>query len=349
MIATTSPASQTILANQIQDDFPSRWQRLAAEAITDPAELCGLLGLDHALVPFAKVAAEKFGLRVPRGFVARMKRGDPQDPLLLQVLPIAAELQPAPGFTNDPVGDLASRAALGLLHKYRGRALLIGTGACAVHCRYCFRRHFPYSEETASADGWQAALDYVRADTSIDEVILSGGDPLNLSDRRLAELSNALEGIPHITRLRIHSRTAVVLPERIDAHFCRWLSSVRLQKIVVLHINHPNEINSDVQSACARLKACGTTLLNQSVLLMHVNDSVSVLSHLSESLFAVGVMPYYLNLLDLVAGAAHFEVSEARGVELMRELTARLPGYLVPKLVREAAGGRSKTSVSLFV
>ncbi len=347
MIATTSPASQINLDIR-GGERPARWQQLMAEAITDPAELLDLLGLDRSLLPAARRAAESFGLRVPRGFVTRMERANPHDPLLLQVLPLADELTAVIGFTQDPVGDLASRAANGVLHKYNGRALLIATGACAVHCRYCFRRHFPYADDTASIGRWQAALGYLRNDTSLNEVILSGGDPLNLGDRRLTELTAALADIPHIQRLRIHTRTAVVLPERIDDGFVHWLKGVPLQKVVVLHINHAQEIDSNVRSACARLRECGATLFNQSVLLTGINDSVSALSRLSETLFAAGVMPYYLNLLDRVAGAAHFEVSETRAVELMRDLTTHLPGYLVPKLVREVAGADSKTPVSLF-
>jgi len=346
MIATTSTASQINLADV---NATPVWQQLASDAVTDPAELLELLGLDSALLPDAQAAARTFGLRVPRGFIARMRHGDPLDPLLLQVLPLQQELNKNREFSKDPVGDLASRTAPGVLHKYRGRALLIATGACAVHCRYCFRRHFPYSEDTASADRWRAALTYVRDDTSIEEVILSGGDPLNLSDRRLEELTEELERIPHVRRLRIHTRTAVVLPERIDSHFCRWLSGVRLQKIVVLHVNHAQEVDSRVRAMCSQLKACEATLLNQSVLLAGVNDSIQALSQLSETLFAAGVLPYYLSLLDRVEGAAHFEVSEALGRKLVQALTTRLPGYLVPKLVREVMGAEAKTSVSLSV
>jgi EF-P beta-lysylation protein EpmB len=324
-----------------------RWQQVLADAVTDPAELLSILRLDPALLSAARRSAEAFPLRVPRGFIARMRSGDARDPLLAQVLPLDAELQPMPGFTADPVGDLGSRAANGVLHKYRGRALLIATGACGVHCRYCFRRHFPYSEETAASDGWHAALDYLRADTSIGEVLLSGGDPLSLSDRRLAELSEGLQAIPHIRRLRIHTRQPIVLPERIDDSFCRWFTGVRLQKVVVLHVNHANEIDDAVRAACVKLRECGATLLNQSVLLKGVNDSADALTALSESLFAAGVLPYYLNLLDRVHGAAHFEVDAATALSLHRDIAARLPGYLVPKLVQEIPGAPSKTPVAL--
>ena len=313
--------------------------------ITDPAELCALLDLDLALLEPAFAAAREFPLRVPRGYVARMRRGDPRDPLLLQVLPGAAELVPAADFTTDPVGDLASSAAPGLLHKYAGRALVVATGACAVHCRYCFRRHFPYSEQSALRQGWQPVIARLQADASIHEVILSGGDPLSLSDRRLTQLTDELQAVRHVRRLRIHTRYPVVQPERIDAGLLKWLAGVPLQKVVVIHANHANEIDEPVRRACAELATAGATLLNQSVLLAGVNDSVAALAQLSESLFAARVLPYYLHLLDKVQGAAHFDVDERRALALHRELTARLPGYLVPRLVREVVGAPAKMAV----
>lgn len=305
-----------------------------------------MLDLDLAVLAGSSGANLQFPLRVPRSFVAKMRKGDPRDPLLLQVLPIAQELQATDGFGLDPVGDLDSRAGRGVLHKYHGRALLITTGACAVHCRYCFRRHFPYADESALGDGWGGALERVRADSSIEEVILSGGDPLSLSDRRLEQLTNALQQLPHIRRLRIHTRYPVVLPERIDSGCLTWLDGIALQKVVVIHANHARELDQATRSACIALKAAGATLMNQSVLLAGVNDDVATLGELSESLFECGVLPYYLHLLDRVAGAAHFEVSESRAVELHTELVARLPGYLVPKLVRETPGAPSKTPVT---
>lgn len=322
-----------------------RWQQALAEAITDPAELLQVLQLDPALLPAAQAAARLFPLRVPRSFVARMQLGDPADPLLLQVLPLAAELPESPGFSTDPVGDLASRIAPGVLHKYAGRALLIATGACGVHCRYCFRRHFPYGPETASSGHWQGALTALRADPSLDEVILSGGDPLSLNDRRLRELTDQLATIPHLRRLRIHSRQPIVLPERVDAGLLAWLGSTGLPTVMVLHANHAREINADVMQACQALQGCGVRLFNQTVLLKGINDAVPVLAQLSETLFAAGIQPYYLHLLDRVQGAAHFEVPETRAQQLMQALTDRLPGYLVPKLVREIPGHASKTPV----
>lgn len=338
MIAATS------LSNQPRT--PARWQQALADAITDPTELLSVLGLDPSSLAGMQAAARDFPLRVPRGFVARMRRGDPFDPLLLQVLPTAAELIAQAGFGTDPVGDLDSRQGDGLLQKYAGRALLIATGACAVHCRYCFRRHFPYAAETASSHAWQGALDQLAADPTVHEVILSGGDPLSLSDRRLTQLTTALQTIPHIKRLRIHTRQPIVLPERVDAGLIDWLGGVALQKVVVLHVNHAQEIDGTVVKACRDLAGAGATLLNQSVLLAGVNDTVAALSDLSEALIAAGVLPYYLHVLDRVSGASHFEVQERVACDLVDQLVARLPGYLVPKLVREVPGMPSKTPVT---
>lgn len=324
---------------------PNRWQQLWRESVTDPTELLSLLGLEAHAAALLPAADTGFPLRVPRGFIARMRHGDPSDPLLLQVLPQASELGEVPGFSRDAVGDLASRAANGVLHKYEGRALLVATGACAINCRYCFRRHFPYAEETAAANHWRLALDYLREDSSISEVLLSGGDPLSLSTPKLAELGAALMTIPHIRRLRIHTRLPIVLPQRIDAEFGDWLADLKLQKVVVLHANHPAEIDAEVEAACARLRASSATLLNQAVLLRQINDDAEVLCDLSERLFAAGVLPYYLHQLDRVAGAAHFEVTDQRALELVDAVRRRLPGYLVPRLVREVAGEASKTAL----
>jgi EF-P beta-lysylation protein EpmB len=301
-----------------------------------------MLGLGPEWLPGAQEAARDFPLRVPRGFVARMRRSDPADPLLRQVLPLAEECQTMEGYGLDPVGDLAAHRAPGVLHKYEGRVLLTATGACAIHCRYCFRRHFPYAEANASTENWRAALDYVTTQPDVREVILSGGDPLTLSDRRLAEFVRAIETIPHVERLRLHTRLPVVLPERVTPELCAWLSGTRLKTVVVLHANHAQELDATVHAACKRLMDSGAALLNQSVLLRGVNDSVEALTQLSEALFAAGALPYYLHLLDRVQGAAHFDVSEELALRLMAGLNARLPGYLVPRLVREIPGGTSK-------
>lgn len=262
-----------------------------------------------------------------------MRRNDPTDPLLLQVLPQAAEHDQVEGFTVDAVGDMAAKAGQGILHKYEGRALLIASGSCAVNCRYCFRRHFPYGEEIAAAAHWHEALAHVRGDPTIRELILSGGDPLALATHKLEELSRGLADLPHVIRLRIHSRLPVVLPERIDDEFCDWLARLPLQKVVVLHANHANEIDANVDLACARLRAAGATVLNQSVLLRGINDDADALAALSERLFAAGVLPYYLHQLDRVQGAAHFEVSDSRALALVDALRTQLPGYLDRKSV----------------
>ena len=334
----------TAIDPSTQPEAPLDWRQSLRGAITDPRELLALVGLPQ-LADKLPTGDAGFALKVPRGFIARMHQGDPKDPLLLQVLPQLAELDDAPGFIDDAVGDLDAVAANGVLHKYEGRALLIAAGSCAVNCRYCFRRHFPYAEELAAAHAWREALDCLAKDTSIREVILSGGDPLMLSTQKLTDLTKGLRNVPHVIRLRIHSRLPVVLPERIDDAFVSWLSALPLQRVVVLHANHPNELDASVEAACARLRATGATLLNQSVLLRGVNDNADALAELSERLFACDVLPYYLHQLDRVRGTAHFEVSDARAHDLMDDLRARLPGYLVPRLVRELPGDDAKRPV----
>lgn len=331
---TASPSAR--LSSPAQD-----WRQLWREAVTDPAELLGLLGL-HGLAAQLPSNDAGFALRVPRGFVARMRHGDARDPLLLQVLPQLAELDMVDGFSMDAVGDLDARETQGLLHKYEGRALLIASGSCAVNCRYCFRRHFPYGEEMAAAGQWRQALAHLHGDPSVTELILSGGDPLSLATSKLEELAGGLADVPHVNRLRIHTRLPVVLPERIDDAFLAWLAALPLQKVVVLHANHANEFDAAVDAACARLRGAGATLLNQAVLLKGINDHEDALVDLSERLFAAGVLPYYLHQLDRVQGAAHFEVDDGRALALVEAMRARIPGYLVPRLVREVAGDRSK-------
>lgn len=324
---------------------PVRWQQLWRDAIRDPAELLALLGLPGLAPRVSAAASAQFPMRVPRGFAARMRHGDPDDPLLRQVLPLDDEERRVPGFGLDAVGDLASRGGAGILHKYEGRALLVATGSCAIHCRYCFRRHFPYGEQTAAAGQWRESLDYLAADASISEVLLSGGDPLSLATPKLAEFTDALARLPHVRRLRLHTRLPVVLPERVDAELLAWLAGLRQQVVVVVHANHGNEIDPAVAGALAALRGAGATVLNQAVLLRGVNDSVAALSDLSERLFEAGVLPYYLHQLDRVAGSAHFEVPENESRRLHAGLAALLPGYLVPRLVREVAGAPAKLPV----
>jgi EF-P beta-lysylation protein EpmB len=343
MITTSTLTRQPPLAMHDDQARGSHWQRELARAISDPLELCRLLELDPQLALDAVAAGSQFRLRVPRGFVRRMRRGDAHDPLLLQVLPGRRELLEQAGFGVDPLAEAGTVRAPGLLHKYHGRALLITTGACAVHCRYCFRREFPYDSTHTQGPRWQAALEQLAADPSIEELILSGGDPLSLTTPRLAQLTDSLRALPHIRRLRLHTRTPVVLPERVDDALIGWIDALPWPCVIVLHSNHAHEIDAAVRTAAARLRATGATLLNQSVLLAGVNDSVAALEALSQSLWSAGVLPYYLHLLDRVRGAAHFEVGEAQARELMAALAARLPGYLVPRLAREVPGAAAKT------
>lgn len=337
IISGTSPAVGAEIENS-----PPPWQQLLKDAIRDPAELCRELRLPERYVALAVRAARDFRLLVPRGYVARMCPGDPNDPLLLQVLPLADEMADAPGFVPDPVRDSQAEVVPGLLHKYFGRVLLVTTGACAIHCRYCFRRHFPYSDAPHSLAAWEPALKQIAADATIEEVILSGGDPLTLVDSWLSCLAERLAAIPHVRRLRIHTRLPIVLPERVCPSLFDWLCGTRLQSIVVVHANHPAEIDSSVAAALARMADEGVLLFNQSVLLRRINDDADTLVALCQRLVELRVTPYYLHQLDRVSGAAHFEVTEEEGLGLMSELHRRLPGYAVPRYVRETPGALYK-------
>jgi EF-P beta-lysylation protein EpmB len=319
---------------------PSRWQADLASAITHPQELVTELGLDPALVAPAEAAGAAFRLRVPRSYVSRMRQGDPNDPLLRQVLPIGEELADTADYVADPLGEHAALRAPGLLQKYHGRALLVTTSACAVHCRYCFRREYPYTNDRLSE-----ALAQIASDPSIEEVILSGGDPLSLSDARLTSLTDAIQRLPHVRRLRVHTRQPVVLPSRVDEGLTQWLTQLRLPVVFVLHANHANEIDSDVRVACASLRDSGVTLLNQTVLLRGVNDDANILADLSRALFEAGALPYYLHVLDHVRGAAHFDVPEERARLIAGQLAAQMPGYLVPRLAREIYGAPAKVTL----
>jgi L-lysine 2,3-aminomutase len=319
------------------------WRQLWRDALRDPRELLALLGLDALASQLSDAAAAQFAMRVPRGFAARMRHGDPDDPLLRQVLPRLDEDRVVPGFGLDAVGDGAARTATGVIHKYRGRALLVATGSCAVHCRYCFRRHFDYAADTAASQQWAEAVAWLRGDPGISELLLSGGDPLSLATAKLAELTDQLRDLPGLRRLRLHTRLPVVLPERVDAGLIDWLRELPWPVTVVIHANHANEVDAAVLAALGRLRSTGAVLLNQAVLLRGVNDDADALADLSERLFEGGVLPYYLHQLDRVAGTAHFEVDDARARALHSELQSRLPGYLVPRLVREIAGAPGKT------
>ncbi len=320
-----------------------RWKRELASAYRQPNAL--LADLQLSPKAFALSTAKTFPFLVPKSYAALMNAGDPADPLLLQILPRAEEAVCAPGDRKDPVGDLAARRAPGLLQKYAGRALLLLTGACALHCRYCFRRHFPYGEETLIHDLQDQAIQQIAADPGLSEIILSGGDPLLYEDQALSALLERLGQIPHVRRIRIHSRLPIALPARITEAFADQLAEAPLPVVLVIHANHPQEIGEAAREAIERLVRRGIPVFNQSVLLRQVNDRVEVLAALSERLFENRVIPYYLHLLDPVQGAAHFQVPEHRAKALMKGLLSRLPGYLVPRMVREQPGLRYKQPI----
>jgi EF-P beta-lysylation protein EpmB len=329
-------------------DQASHWQTQLREVITTIDALCATLGLRADDLGFSAAASRDFALKVPLAFAQRMRPADPRDPLLLQVLASQQEMISTPGFGKDPVGETgAANPQPGIIHKYQGRVLLVTASGCAINCRYCFRRHFPYGENRNSREQWGEAIDYIAARSDITEVILSGGDPLIAGDRQLQELIEQLGAIDHVVRLRIHSRLPVVIPARVTQGLLDAITQPGLQTVLVIHSNHANEIDDSVATAMAALRQRGISVLNQAVLLAGVNDSTEALTALSESLFAAGVLPYYLHLLDPVAGAAHFDVDESRAKQLMREVTARLPGYLVPKLVREIAGADAKVGIPI--
>jgi len=313
-----------------------KWQIELANGIKNVAQLLHILELPDHCVNLS--AHNPFPLKVPLSYVKKIKKSDPNDPLLLQILPTQLELNPTPGFTDDPVGDKQYQKVPGLIHKYHGRVLLVTTGLCSLHCRYCFRRHFPYSQSNPSKTAWQQALAYISTTPSIHEVILSGGDPLSLSDGKLAELAQKLSTIPHLKYLRIHTRFPVVLPERINSQLLQWIKNTRLKVTMVIHANHPNEINDEVKHASLKLKQAAVELLNQTVLLKKVNDNAQTLITLSHTLYECGILPYYIHSLDKVAGAAHFEVDLARSKEILKQVRSALPGYLVPRLVKEEIG-----------
>lgn len=321
------------------------WQHQLAAAFTALPDLCAYLQLSVNDLPVSTAACKNFPLRVPLSFAASMEKGNPHDPLLRQVLPISDELNVYPGYSNDPVGDLPAAKQIGVLHKYHGRALLINTGSCAINCRYCFRRNFPYADLQLGKQQETAALEYLKTHPEISEIILSGGDPLLLSDARLATLLQQLAELPQLARIRIHTRLPIVLPARITDDLINTLSATGKQTVMVVHCNHARELSPRVQAACLRLKASGMTLFNQSVLLQGVNDDADSLCDLSEQLFSIGIIPYYLHLLDKATGTGHFDVPEHQALALLAQVQTRLPGYLVPKLVKELAGAQSKVSI----
>ncbi|AQM18621.1 EF-P beta-lysylation protein EpmB [Vibrio anguillarum] len=330
------------------DSVEQNWLQQLTNAISNPAELLQQLEIDPALWQNGFAARKLFALRVPQSFVDRMEKGNPYDPLLRQVLPLNEEFEWHDGYSNDPL-DEQNNAIPGLLHKYRNRVLMIVKGGCAINCRYCFRRHFPYQENKGSKQVWQQSVDYIAAHPELNEVILSGGDPLMAKDEELRWLIDAISSLPHIKRLRIHSRLPVVIPARITDALCDLLRETRLQVILVTHINHANEINLEFKQQMSRLRAINVTLLNQGVLLKGVNDSVDAQVALSETLFDAGILPYYLHVLDKVQGAAHFFVSDQKAKEIMAGVIERVSGYLVAKLTREIGGRASKTPLDLHL
>jgi len=339
---------QTDLSCQTQKEHSEilhqeSWQSQMINSVRDADELCRLLGLSPDQLKLSDNAVRQFPISVPRAFINLMEPGDPLDPLLLQVINQNKEDFRPEGFSADPVDESHFMAAPGLIHKYPGRALMIVSGKCAINCRYCFRRSFPYSENNPGRSQWQQAFDYIRKNTSLTEVIFSGGDPLSASDRHLAWLAEQLGQIKHLKRLRIHTRLPVVIPERICDDFLNWIKETRLKVQLVLHINHPNEISSELETVLQKLTPLGIHTLNQSVLLKGINDDVDTLQKLQEKSFEAGILPYYLHLLDPVEGASHFDVPEETAVNLITQIRARLPGYLVPRLAVELPGKTNKT------
>jgi L-lysine 2,3-aminomutase len=325
---------------------PADWQIELAHAVRDPVELCRLVGLSSSAAEAAALAADGLPILVPRPYLARIRAGDACDPLLLQVLPREAELGRTPGFTADPLGESAALYGPGLLWKYQNRILILATPQCAVHCRFCFRRHFLFNNSLESPSKWGEAFSFISAEPSINELILSGGEPLLLPDELLAKLAAKFTKISHLKRLRIHTRMPIVIPQRVCNALISWLKGTRLTSIMVVHVNHPCEIDAEVAAGLGRLVDAGVPVLSQGVLLAGINDDLEVLAELYERLVDLRVMPYYLHQLDPVAGAAHFEVPIAKGKALIAGLRARLPGYAVPKYVRETQGGASKEIIA---
>ncbi|CAM4420243.1 EF-P beta-lysylation protein EpmB [Pseudoalteromonas maricaloris] len=327
-------------------NLQTNWQKELANVVTDPQELLNILGLHDQFDARDFAAKRLFPMRVPRPFIAKMRHGDRHDPLLLQVLPVHQEYLTEAGFSKDPLEEQDAPVP-GLLHKYRSRVLLMLKTGCAVNCRYCFRRHFPYQDNQVNKRTLEPVFDYLRAHPEINEVILSGGDPLMAKDDMIAWVLEQLEAIPQIKRLRIHSRLPVVIPARITEELCLRLTKSHLKVILVNHINHANEIDDTFKAAMQRLKQANVTLLNQAVLLKGINNDVAAQAQLSEALFDADILPYYLHLLDKVEGASHFDVEEREAKTIMAELLEMLPGFLVPKLVREIGGQPSKTPIDL--
>lgn len=323
------------------------WQPHPNDFVTSIHELMTLLELPDSLIE--QVAdASHFPLRVPRHFVTKMQVGNPHDPLLKQVLPLQLEHESPVGFSTDPLSERAANLHKSIIHKYASRVLLTLTGACAVHCRYCFRQHFDYQANLPKSADWQRIMAYISQDDAIHEVIFSGGDPLSLNNRQLGEAITQIESLSQIDTLRLHTRVPVVMPQRIDQQLCERLSVSRLHVVMVIHANHPHEVDDETAQYLSLLKAHGVTLLNQSVLLKGINDSAETLCQLSQRLFTADVLPYYVHLLDPVVGAAHFDIAEANAAQIYWQMAAKLPGYLLPRFVKEKPATQSKVPIALY-
>lgn len=329
------------------------WKSYLKSAFVDSAQLLDYLEIPHSnplpsfhqKKPIHDLSTINFPVRVPIPFADKMEKGNVNDPLLLQVLSTAKENLKIEGYIQDPLNEQQSKVP-GLLHKYTGRVLLILTGSCAVNCRYCFRRHFPYAQQVAMGKNLQRSINYIQKDSTISEVILSGGDPLLMSDRQLLQLINQLQNIKHLKRLRIHTRLPIVIPQRLTDNLLHILSNTSLKTSMVIHANHANEIDQALGEALTRLVRAGITVFNQSVLLKNINDHPTTLANLSEKLYEYQVVPYYIHLLDPVAGAAHFDVSKSTAIQIMQKLAEKLPGYLVPKLAQDEPCTSSKTVIT---
>tara|TARA_R110002153_G_scaffold271234_1_gene438366 strand:+ start:88 stop:1074 length:987 start_codon:yes stop_codon:yes gene_type:complete len=320
-----------------------RYKELLSDLVTDPYDLVGMLELDIRHKPASLAAIDQFPMKVPRWFVSRIKTKDWNDPILRQLWPDQAEEADTANYVVDPLEESRFNPVPGLLHKYTSRVLLTAATHCAVHCRYCFRRHFDYDGNAPSRKDWQAAFDHIKADSQIQEVLLSGGDPLGLSNKQIKFLVNEIENIPHVNTIRIHTRMTIVLPQRVDKELIAILAASRLKVVVVSHCNHTNELSHESYTAFENLASAKVTLLNQSVILAGVNNDCDTLISLSRGLFEQGVLPYYIHLPDAVAGTAHFDVPLKQAQQIIGEVQAQLPGYLVPRLVREEPGKDSKT------
>lgn len=335
-----------LIITQIKQNLHTCWQKELANVVTDPEILLQMLDIEPKNYQAHFKARKLFPVRVPRPFINRMEKGNINDPLLKQVMPLAEELVEHPGYLLDPLQE-HDTVAEGLLHKYKHRVLMIVKSGCAINCRYCFRRHFPYQDNSPNKKRWQSALSYIEGNPDINEVIFSGGDPLMASDEHLAWLIGKIESIQHVKRLRIHTRLPIVIPKRITTDLVSILANTRLKPVLVFHVNHTNEIDDAVAQAIAPLLNLQIPLFNQAVLLKNINDNVDDLVRLSESLFDTGIQPYYLHLFDPVQNVAHFDIEDDKAKTLVKQLMAILPGYLMPKVVREVAGEANKTPLNL--